>query len=61
MRSSVDVGTAERVRLSSKRSSCLGIIQLRRSGVDHMLYGKTGELAEIIDDVNVKTIPIRYC
>jgi hypothetical protein len=38
MRSRVAVGTAERGRLSSKRLSCLGIVQLPRSGVDHMLY-----------------------
>ena len=38
MRSSVAVGTAERGRLSSKRLSCLGIVQRPRSGVEHMLY-----------------------
>jgi hypothetical protein len=39
MRRSVAVGTAERGRLSSKRFSCLGTVQLPLSGVDHMLYG----------------------
>jgi hypothetical protein len=38
MRSSVAVGTADRGRLSSKCLSCLGIVQLPCSGVDHMLY-----------------------
>jgi len=38
MRSSVAVGTAERGRISSKRLSCLGVVQLPRSGVDHMLF-----------------------
>ncbi len=38
MRRSIAVGTAERGHLSSKQLSCLGIVQLLRSGVDFMLY-----------------------
>jgi hypothetical protein len=38
LQSSIAVGTVERGRLSSKRLSCLGIVQFPRSGVDHMLY-----------------------
>ncbi len=39
----------------------MGIVQHMHTVINNMVYAKSGELAEIIDDVNVKTIPIRYC
>jgi hypothetical protein len=55
MRSSVAVGTAERGRLSSNRLSCLGIVQLPRSGVDHVLYmaNSTMKIFKPVSDVSV--------
>ena len=65
MRSSVAVGTTERGRLSSKRLSCLGIVQLPRSGVDHMLYmaNSTMENFKPVSDVSVVYIvfPLFVC